>query len=44
MYVDKEVLQMAEILLAYGCIDLHVLHEVDEPNVVPMIDTLAQEA
>ena len=30
---------MAEIVLAYGCINLYVLHIVDEPNVVPMIDT-----
>ena len=32
---------MPEIVLAYGCIDLNVLHGVDEPNVMPMIDTLA---
>ena len=30
---------MAEIVLAYGCIDLYVLHGIDEPNVMPMIDT-----
>ena len=35
---------MAEIMLANGCIDLYVLHRVDEPNIVPMIDTLDQEA
>ena len=40
MYADKEVLQMAEIVLAYGCIDLYVFHGVDEPNVVPMIVTV----
>ena len=44
MYVDKEVQHMAEIVLAYGCIDLYVLDEVDELDVVPMIDTSAQEA
>ena len=44
VYVDKEVLHMVEIVLAYECIDLYVLHGVDEPNVVPMIYTLAQEA
>ena len=44
VYADKEVLQMAEIVLAYGCIDLYVWHGVDEPNVVPMIDTPTQEA
>ena len=44
VYVDKEVLQMAEIVFAYGCIDFYVLHGVDEPNFVPMIDTSAQEA
>ena len=32
---------MAEIVLAYGCIDLYVLHGIDEPNVMPMIDTSA---
>ena len=37
VYADKEVLQMAEIVLAYGCIDLYVLHGVDEHNVMPMI-------
>ena len=41
VYADKEVLHMVEIVLAYGCIDLYVLHGVDEPNVVPMIDTPA---
>ena len=41
MYANKEVLQMAEIVLAYGCINLYVLHGVNEPNVVPMIDTSA---
>ena len=35
---------MVEIVLAYGCIDSYVLHGVDEPNVVLMIDTSAQEA
>ena len=35
---------MAEIMLAYGCIVLYVLHGVDEPNVVPMIDISALEA
>ena len=29
VYADKEVLQMVEIVLAYGCIDLYVLHWVD---------------
>ena len=41
VYADKEVLQMVEIVLAYGCIDLYVLHGVDEPKVVPMIYTSA---
>ena len=41
VYVDKEVLQMAEIVLAYGCIDLYVLHGVNEPNVMSMIYTLS---
>ena len=44
VYVDKEVPQMAEIMLAYGCIELYVLNGVDEPNVVPMIDTSTQQA
>ena len=44
VYAGKEVLQMAKIVLAYGCIDLYVLHGVDEPNVVLIINTTAQEA
>ena len=44
VYADKEVLHMDEIVLAYGCINLYVLHGVDEPNVVPMIYTSTQEA
>ena len=44
MYAEKEVLHLAEIVLAYGCIDLYVLLGVDELNVVPMIDTSAQES
>ena len=34
---------MAEMVLAYGCIDLYVLHGVNEPNVVLIIDTPTQE-
>ena len=37
-------MQKAEIVLANGCIDLYVLHGVDEPNIVHMIDTSTQEA
>ena len=38
VYDDKEVLQMSEIVLRNRCIDLYVLHEVDEPKIVPMIE------
>ena len=38
VYDDKDVLQMSEIVLANRCIDLYVLHGVDEPKIVPMID------
>ena len=38
VYDDKEVLQMAEIVLENDCIDLYVLHGVDEPSIVSMID------
>ena len=41
VYADKEVLQMVDIVLENGCIDLFFLHGVNEPNIVPMIDTLA---
>ena len=37
-YGDKEVLHMAEIVLANRCIELNVLHGVDKPKIVPMID------
>ena len=38
VYADKEGMQMTEIVLENGCIDLYVLHGVDEPNIMPMID------
>lgn len=37
IYIDKEVLEMTEILLANNrYIDLYVFHGVDEPNIVHM--------
>ena len=44
VYANKEMLQIAKIVLTNGCIDLHVLHGVDEPNIVPIIDSSSQEA
>ena len=38
VYDDKEVLQMSEIVLGNRSIDLYLLHGVDEPKSVPMID------
>ncbi|KMS65583.1 hypothetical protein BVRB_034500, partial [Beta vulgaris subsp. vulgaris] len=34
VYRDKEVLEMGEIAMKSRCIDLYVLHGVDEPQVV----------
>ena len=38
VYDDKGLLQMSEIVLGSRCIDLYVLHGVDEPKIVPMIE------
>ena len=38
VYNNKEVLQMSEIVLGNRPIDLYVLHGVDEPKIVPMIE------
>ena len=38
VYNDKEVLEMIDIVVANRFIDLYVLHGVDEPEIVPMID------
>ena len=38
VYDDKEVLQMSEIVLGNRCIDLYVLHGVDEPKIMSIID------
>ena len=42
VYANK--LQIAKIVLVNGCIDLHVLCGVDEPNIVPIIDSSSQKA
>ena len=38
VYNDKKVLEMTDIDVVNMFIDLYVLHGVDEPKIVPMID------